>query len=445
MRISKLVFLNHKIFGNLVMDLSKKGDSGYKKIILLGENGSGKTTLLNDLYSFLSLRELNINEIEYSKDDGEKLKLVQNKHSFTLGFHTIIKGTDKIEIESSRTNEPSSIEANELDIRRHGVVYSRVQVDFKTQIITNIGSSDINIKEDDGRNYDFTKIKQLLIDISSQDSLNFSNMHSDGQNISYSEFEKNYSKVFKFKNAINSFFDNIKFKKIDTLAGKKDVVFEKNGVQISIDDLSTGEKQIVYRGVFILKNISLHGNGFVLIDEPEISMHPRWENRIFEFYSNLLFSGNHDIGQLIIATHSERILSKAIQDVDALVIGIKENNGSFIFNRYDAQLVLPYISDAEINLKIFNVYTNDLQLQLYDHIQTINGFRYITEVDNFISSHPLFTPALDQKVTSHNGTVYTSICTSVRNDLHHGRPYSVTEEDLKKSIDLMYQICGGTI
>ena len=45
-----------------------------------------------------------------------------------------------------------------------------------------------------------------------------------------------------------------------------------------------------------------------MVDEPETSLHPSWQNRILEFYENFAKINNN---QVIIATHSPHIISSS--------------------------------------------------------------------------------------------------------------------------------------
>lgn len=444
MKITKLEYKNNDIFGNLTIDLSKKDGTAYDKIIIIGENGAGKTTILNDLNKFLSVGGLKFSEIEYLNDNDEEIFLKSNENSLKHGFYDIILKDGKTMNVFGDKSDLNIIKTNEFDIRKNGVVYSKVQVNFKTNIINNVSSSDIDSEEIDNEDYDFTNLKQLIIDLYDQDARKFVEF-SKKENISYYDFEKDNSKLLRFRKAFDNFFDSLRFEKVDTIKGHQEVYFIKNSRSISIDDLSTGEKQIVFRGVYILKNIDLHGNGFVLIDEPEISMHPIWEDKIFKYYSDLLFSSKNPIGQLFIATHSERILKQALNDNNTLIVEIKNDNGNIICNRYDSSLILPYKSDAEIKYKIFGIYSNDLHLQLYDLIQKkLTKTKNVKGTDEFIEKYN--TPGYFDKTihgiqTTHGRTTYETICTAIRNNLHHGTPDQVDPKDLKLSIDLMYKIC----
>lgn len=81
-------------------------------------------------------------------------------------------------------------------------------------------------------------------------------------------------RISRFTRAFDKMFDKLRYKRIINKNGKKVILFEKNGKEIPIEALSSGEKQIVYRGCFLLKDVDATKGAFVFIDEPEISLHP---------------------------------------------------------------------------------------------------------------------------------------------------------------------------
>ena len=60
----------------------------------------------------------------------------------------------------------------------------------------------------------------------------------------------------RFKNAFSYMFgDDLVFDSIKNENGYKEIYFRRKDKLIPIDQLSSGEKQIVYRGSFILKKL----------------------------------------------------------------------------------------------------------------------------------------------------------------------------------------------
>jgi predicted ATPase len=76
-------------------------------------------------------------------------------------------------------------------------------------------------------------------------------------------FIKSFNEIFNGKYILDDSDQGIKFRK------------SNSSEEIRILNLSSGEKQIILRGGFLLQNSSFLNNSLVLIDEPEISLHPQ--------------------------------------------------------------------------------------------------------------------------------------------------------------------------
>jgi energy-coupling factor transporter ATP-binding protein EcfA2 len=96
---------------------------------------------------------------------------------------------------------------------------------------------------------------------------------------------------------------------------------------MSIERLSSGEKQIVFRGGFLLKDKGVHNGSIVLIDEPEISLHPKWQLDILDFYKNVINSEVNAKSQLFVATHSPFVIHNPNRRNDKVIILSKSQNG----------------------------------------------------------------------------------------------------------------------
>ena len=103
--------------------------------------------------------------------------------------------------------------------------------------------------------------------------------------------------------------------------GEKDLPLFSNskGETFDINRLSSGEKQLFLR-VLTLKMINAE-NSIILIDEPEISLHPKWQQKILKVYEKI---GKNN--QIIIATHSPFILSGVEEENILLFIKNNEDN-----------------------------------------------------------------------------------------------------------------------
>lgn len=71
---------------------------------------------------------------------------------------------------------------------------------------------------------------------------------------------------------------------------------------VTIDQLSDGEKQLYGRVIALM--ILNPSNSMILIDEPEIALHPAWQQKIMQIYSRI---GKNN--QFIVATHSPQIIA----------------------------------------------------------------------------------------------------------------------------------------
>lgn len=82
-----------------------------------------------------------------------------------------------------------------------------------------------------------------------------------------------------------------------------EVVLSKDGRDINISQTSSGEKEILN---FILSIYSMGiSNGLIIIDEPELHLHPKWQKVLFEMLSDISVNRNN---QFILATHSSSFI-----------------------------------------------------------------------------------------------------------------------------------------
>jgi hypothetical protein len=346
---------------------------------------------------------------------------------------------------SNINNSPELIDTNTLDIRHYGCVFSKARADYQTSIITSTTTKALDLEKYDIDNEDdFTSSKQLIVDIQNQDYSEYAEINKTlgATPKSWDEFYPG-SKIYRFKNAFDSFFDKIKYGKVSDKNSEKEIIFKKNNKDIPIDKLSTGEKQIVFRGIYLLKNSKRLNGAAIMVDEPELSMHPKWQKKILKYYKDLFTEGAVQKTQILIATHSEHVLNEALKDKSAnIVIALSEVGGTITAKRIDAPSVLPSITNAETNYLAFDIISNDYHIELFGWLQQKESKNTVKSCDDFIKNHSLYNSSLYNKSSSFGTTTYNTICTYIRNAIDHPDPSrTYTESELRISTELLIQLC----
>ena len=443
MKIRKVKWANHPILGNLELDfVNPATNKAYSTIVLAGENGTGKTTILETLNTFLSIGSFEpFDKIEYEVEDKRYILTPLNIPGSLKTFFTRydVENDTSENIHSDRNNNSSSIQSDNKDPRSYGSVFSRPRADYKTNKIESVKTNELDKnKYDSDKDDNFTSLKQLIVDVQNQDNEQYRDINDkrnqQGQTpMSTADFEP-ISKIYRFKSAFNGFFETIKYKKVGNASGEKVVIFEKHGIEIPIDVLSTGEKQVVFRGAYLLRNINVLQNSTIMIDEPELSMHPLWQKKILQYYKNLFTDANsNQTAQLLFASHSEAVISEALKDLDKtkVIVLKRDGNGQVSANCIGTPAVLPYTMAAEVNYQAFELVSTDYDNALYGYIEA-EGWK-----NNFDAQYPTVSYNRER-----NGTVITQQITlteKIRHIIHHpeNRNNSYTEGDLKESIERM--------
>lgn len=397
MRIKSLELVNDPKVKNLKLDFTV--DSNVQDtIILAGNNGCGKTTILDNIYllinddiarkldrddgliksiillndnekifiknnlinsdktpyviDFLHLLE-KTNELEYIVDFSAK------RHSYERHKFFAIMGEEKKEIDSYTVTYEGKL--NEI----MSTFYSTANINYSLDAIDTISTNDLDSEKNNIKteNNIGTDVKQTFVDIYNLDAQDFQKWASEniGQKIDES---KMYVRIKRFSNAFNYMFSNLKFDRIINSNNHKEVLFRNaKGDQIRLDDLSTGEKQIVIRGGYMLKYQKSIQSNFILIDEPELSLHPEWQKKILQFYKRLFTDEDgKQTAQIFVATHSPFIVHNHARYNDKVVVLNKDDMDNITIEKdptyysYDNNAVI----EKAFNIKNFSSNKNIL-------------------------------------------------------------------------------------
>lgn len=321
MKIKSIKFKNHPILKNLELDFCDANGNAADTVIIAGENGTGKSSLLNYLYS-LSSTVVSAESIVMINDDNVDIPLMYSYDS----------KKEHIWISDNRglRTLPGLPELKEK--YKMSGIFSDVDINFQADNLSSVTSMALDTSDSSRRSStDLPKqIKQLLIDVQALDDAELS--HAMRENPTKTKAELQVAeRIPRFTNAFARMFDGLTYDRIDNAGGHKVIYFKKNGVDIPIDNLSSGEKQVVYRGCFLLKDVNATNGAFVFIDEPEISLHPSWQMKIMDYYKDIFTAEDgKQTSQIFAVTHSPFIIHNENRRNDKVIVLTRDENGDII-------------------------------------------------------------------------------------------------------------------
>lgn len=130
------------------------------------------------------------------------------------------------------------------------------------------------------------------------------------------------------------------------------VVFYKNGKQIASEEMSSGEFAMLSM-VLSISTAASDSHTLILIDEPELSLHPNWQMTIID---NLDRALKNQACHLLIATHSHMLVSDLPMNRSSVSQWEKDKDGNLIANRIGENTY--GWSAEEVLLKVFKTATD---------------------------------------------------------------------------------------
>ena len=104
-----------------------------------------------------------------------------------------------------------------------------------------------------------------------------------------------------FKDIVNSVFEN---KTVDfNEAGYLESKMDRSGITVAVDKFSSGEKQILT--LFYILLFKVEPGSLVIIDEPEVSLHVSWQQRLGKLISDVARVRTLSV---IVATHAPAVI-----------------------------------------------------------------------------------------------------------------------------------------
>lgn len=371
MKLRKVNFKNHPIFNDLELSFVDSSNRAYNTIIFAGENGVGKSILLNTLFQLIKVPTRNEEIIKLLGSEGSyEFELTTEEVNFIFKQELDNQKFDsnnlknKIFTIKSNINNSSYCELIHDDIFGHkphiGLfslfnsygngynkvrsIYLDVEINFQSKRIDYVTSKELdrfsewNVRSNKNMP---SEVKQLLIDLFNQDNAIIAQAVQTNPSETYQDIKDNLDlKINRFKMAFEKMIDNKVMAKVDVKNSELQVIFKdlRNDQEILIDEMSSGEKQIIYRGAFLLQNQKVLDNPVVFFDEPEISLHPDWQIKILRFYKDILTNPmTQELeAQLFVVTHSPFILHNTNPAEDKVII-LERNQQGYVVQKQNAE------------------------------------------------------------------------------------------------------------
>ena len=298
MKIEKVHIKNIKGIKDLELSF-KKDNKILDVIVLAGVNGSGKTTILESIKDFFDNKSIDFNDIEKSNvnldiffEEFEKEKIVpfiniDSPNNIYKVFHMLGSYNSYVKENKGLYHQLTKEFENPPKIIYVPANNSFEEVETETSTLL--------------RNYEFINVvnSELMEDIPSYIATRRNYLATIEEDLTMKEITN------KVVNEINSIFSilelDVKLKGFSKDEKTMPIFENSAGEEFDINDLSSGEKQLFLRTLSI--KILEPKNSIILIDEPELSLHPKWQQRIIEVYKKI---GENN--QIIIATYSPHIL-----------------------------------------------------------------------------------------------------------------------------------------
>lgn len=301
MKIKKIEIKNNKILKDINIDFEKNGKI-IDTIVVAGSNGSGKTTFLESIWNYF------LDMAYYRKNILEKMNII-----FDSDFEELKKINIVNRLESLSYYKKNNINSYQETISSFKVLPKLIYIP------TEINFSEVKTETTNFyKEYSFFNIVDfnMIKDIPSYIVSRIIYMLGQNENLTMLDARK------KVTEEINGIFNilelDVKLKGISK-DGKNMPIFENSqGEEFDINELSSGEKQLFLRTLSI--KMLEPEDSIILIDEPELSLHPKWQQQIIKVYQSI---GKNN--QIIVATHSPHILG-SVPSENIIILSKNEEN-----------------------------------------------------------------------------------------------------------------------
>lgn len=312
MKIKSVEIKEERVLKNIGINFENNGNI-LNTIVIAGTNGSGKTTLLENIIKNIEeclgkyIQRPNENRVNFYFDKNENgiIEKEHMKHRIPSSSNNLFFNYLKLQEKRELSQPISSVSKNIYP----KIIYVPSEIKFdKSETKTTSFKVDyklINIVDN-----------ELIKNIPSYIASRITYIANTEEDLTMKQVRE------KVNEEINGIFDildiDVKLKGVSKDENSTPIFTNSSGDEFDINGLSSGEKQLFLRTLAI--KMLEPENSIILIDEPELSLHPKWQSKIIKVYERI---GKNN--QIIIATHSPHILGSVPKE--NIIILTKDSEG----------------------------------------------------------------------------------------------------------------------
>ena len=273
-----------------------------KTNVLVGKNGMGKSTVLQLVVNTISQEEIHdksklCSEVLIELASGNILKIRKSQE-------TISNVLNFMNHEDLRNALIKEINQN-----------NQIKKAIKEEMIASIKKDKFRFNITDSIEYTATKneaklnfefVSTMALNANSIQNIEIGNGRTE--NILDWQIQQELTRLLKINdeylnkklmNSLNNMFSESK--KYVSLNNKFELEFKFNNEILNFPQLSSGERQVIY--ILLKVAIANKNNALILMDEPEISLHLSWQEKLLTQIREI-----NPNSQIIIVTHSPAIV-----------------------------------------------------------------------------------------------------------------------------------------
>lgn len=273
-----------------------------KTNVLVGKNGMGKSTVLQLVVNTISQEEMHdksklCSEVTIELDSNNILKLRKSQENIS-NLLDLVDEQEMKRLIIKEVRENNHIKSELKDVMINSIKKNKFRFNITDSIEYTATKNETKV------NFEF--VSTMALNANSFQNIEMGNGKTE--NILDWQIQNELDRLSKINNldlnnkfitSLNHMFSESN--KSVSLNNKFELEFKFNNEILNFPQLSSGERQVIY--ILLKVAIATKDNALILMDEPEISLHLSWQEKLLAQIREI-----NPNSQIIIVTHSPAIV-----------------------------------------------------------------------------------------------------------------------------------------